>query len=169
LEKQVDFLNANSNFALVGTWARVCSADGKKLYDFKPPKDDLGIRKEILVHNCFMHSSILVKKDALKNAGGYNPNQKHMEDYSLWLNLGKLHKFGNIPEIMLSYRVNRFGITQTKNKEQIKSVLNLIKEYKNIYPGYYKALFKWSLQYVLSFVGLSAGVNFLKKEINARQ
>jgi glycosyltransferase involved in cell wall biosynthesis len=163
LEKQVEFLNGNSDYGLIGTWAEVCSVAGKKLYNFKPAVLDLEIRRQILLRNCFIHSSILVRKDALKQAGGYKADKKYVEDYSLWLELGKKYKFGNIPEIMVSYRVNKSGVTQTKNKEQIKAALALIKEYKGAYPQYNRALFKWSLQYILSFVGLTWGVNFLKQ------
>ncbi len=163
LKKQLDFLDKNPNYCLVGCWAEVCGPKNKKLYDLKYPAGDGEIREQLLVRNCFVHSGILARTNAVKEAGVYGAGRQYIEDYALWLELGKRYKFGNIPEIMVSYRVNDLGITRTKNKEQIKAVLSLIKEYRNAYPNYALALLKWSLQYALSFVGLTGRVNVLKK------
>lgn len=155
LQKQADFLNKNPDYCLVGTWAGVFGADNAKLYDLKYPATDLDIRKQLLRHNCFVHSGILARKANILAAGGYDTNRQYIEDYALWMKLGLSARLANLPEIMVRYRVNKSGVTQTKNKEQIKAALSLIKEYKGVYPQYTGALFKWSLQYILSFVGLT--------------
>jgi glycosyltransferase involved in cell wall biosynthesis len=149
LQKQVEFLDRNPDCCLVGTWAEVYGSGNKKLYDLKYPAEDLKIRRQLLRHNCFVHSSVLIRKANILAAGSYDPNWQYIEDYALWLKLGLKAKFANIPEIMVRYRVNYFGVTRTKNKQQIRAVLSLIKEYKSEYPQYTRALFKWTLQYYI--------------------
>ena len=104
----------------------------------------------------------MARKANILAAGGYDLNHQFVEDYSLWLKLGLKAKLANLPEIMVSYRVNSYGITRTKNREQIRNVLRLIKEYKGDYPRFHTALLKWYLQYALSFLGLTKGATFLK-------
>ena len=146
LKKQISFLNENPDYCLVGTWAEVVDESSKKLYNFTPPDKDREIRKEILWHNCFVHSSIMARRKNILDAGGYNPEQKYTEDYALWLKMGVSSKFANLPEILVRYRVKAAGITQTKNLTQISAVLTLVKAYQTRYPGYFKAKIKWWLQ-----------------------
>lgn len=152
LQKQLDFLNDRPEYCMVGGWAEVVGLDNKELYKFTPPAQDENIRKEILSHNCFVHSSILAKKKNILDAGGYNPEQKYVEDYALWLKMGLAAKFANLPEVLVRYRVNPGGITQTKNSSQISSALALVNAYKTAYPGAFKAKLKWRLQELFSAI-----------------
>lgn len=146
LAGQVLFLEQHPDCNLVGTWARVANTPGKKLYDFRPPCLDIKIRKEILLHNCFVHSSAVVRKKALLKAGGYRTEDLHVEDYALWLRLGLMGELANLPEVMVEYRFNEQGITKTKNRFQILANLRLIKQYRGFYPNYFWASLKWRLQ-----------------------
>jgi glycosyltransferase involved in cell wall biosynthesis len=163
LKKQAEFLEKNLDFGLVGSWAEVITPQGKKIYELTPPAEYRKVKKEILYHNCFVHSSIVARKEAVLMAGGYNPNNRYVEDYGLWLNIGKCHKMGNLPEVMLKYRQNELGVTQTKNLEQIKGVLALIHQNRYDYPGYYKAKLKWQIQYWMVALGLAKVLTELKK------
>lgn len=146
LAEQVGFLTGHGDYNLVGTWAKVVSTGGMKLYNFRPPASDQKIRQEILLHNCFVHSGIMVRKFALQAAGGYQAADRHVEDYALWLRLGRLGKFANLPRVLVSYRVNEQGITQTKNREQVRNVCRMIAQYRQFYPRYWLAYIKWRLQ-----------------------
>ena len=150
LQKQIDFLEANKKIGLVGTWAEFVGMDGKKVYDFKPPTEDAKIRKEFLLHNCFVHSSIVARKRLMIEAGSYNPNEQYVEDYGLWLRLGRVAQLANLPQIMVRYRVNPSGITRTKNLVQRKAAFALIKSQKHYYPGFLKAAIKWLVQILVT-------------------
>lgn len=146
LFKQVEFLNLHQDFGLVGTWAALVEPSGKCLSYFKPPVDDAGIRKQILWHNCFIHSSILARKDIMLKAGGYKAGDRHAEDYALWLRMGRLAKFANLPVSMVKYRINPAGVTKTKNQEQISTAIKLISQFNNQYPNFWLGWLKWHLQ-----------------------
>lgn len=165
LQKQADFLNHNPGCCLVGSWAEAFGADNKKSFAIKYPTADREIRGQLLLRNCFVHSSILARKASLLAAGGYDLKWQYIEDYALWMKLGLSGSLANLPEIMVRYRLNNVGITRTKNSGQIRNVLSLIKQYGSSYPGYKMSVCKWYLQYALSFTGLMKGLDFLKHKI----
>lgn len=164
LSKQVDFLDSHPEVGLLGSWARCVDQKGKKLFQIKPPEKDGDVRKQILLHNCFVHSSILARIKLLRNFGGYSANDSHIEDYSLWLQLGKVARFWNLPEIMVNYRLNLTGITQTKNLQQIRAVLRLIRQYRHNYPNFFRAWLKWTAQLIITEIFGVKALTYLKIE-----
>lgn len=146
LKKQVEFLDQHQDYGLVGTWAEFTDMQGKHLKDYKLPTKDAGIRSQILLRNCIVHSSILARKNILISCGGYSPLEKHVEDYGLWLRMGLRCRLANLPEFMVKYGVNESGITRTKNAEQIGRILELIEKFGQNYPNYHLGVLKWRWQ-----------------------
>lgn len=143
LEKQIEFLENNSEYSLIGSWANIVDEQGKLQYKTKNPNTDKEIRNYILIENCFFHSSVLIRKSTYEKAGGYNLKIKTSEDYDLWLKIGKISKMFNIGEYMIGYRNNSIGINATKYDFQLKETINLIHKYKNFYPNYKLGLMLW--------------------------
>jgi len=54
---------------------------------------------------------MMVKKDVIKNAGGYNENAFAFEDHLLWLKILDEGKACNIPTVLLKVRLNPGSIT----------------------------------------------------------
>jgi hypothetical protein len=52
----------------------------------------------------------------------------------------------NLPEFMISYRLNPNGVNATRFKYQIKETLFQVKEFKKYYPNYYKAIIMWKIR-----------------------
>lgn len=146
LSRQVDFLRRNAGYGLVGTWAQVTDLNRRRLYDFKPPTRDLSIRRQMLMRNCFIHSSILARKKILLTAGGFKLEDKHVEDYALWLRMGQVSELANLPILALIYRQNPKGVTAEKNREQILQALRLVELHKTKYPNAFLAKIKWLAQ-----------------------
>lgn len=146
LKKQIEFLVENQEYGLVGSWARVIDSENNIVSFTKNPVTDHDIRRYYLMENCFFHSSVMIRKTVYEKAGGYDPNIKTAEDYDLWLRIGKISKIYNIPEYLISYRINPKGINSTKYNFQINETISLIKKFKDHYPNYKKALFFWHLR-----------------------
>jgi glycosyltransferase involved in cell wall biosynthesis len=106
IEKQVAFMEANPDYALLGTWAEIWVGDepSGRAHDF--PADDAALRFELLFHNPFVQSSVLIRKSALDAVGGYStdPARQPPEDYELWSRLARHHKVANLPERLTIYR-----------------------------------------------------------------
>lgn len=53
------------------------------------PEDDAGIRKFARKRNPMNHPAVLMRKDAVEKAGGYDSRYPYFEDYDLWLRMLK--------------------------------------------------------------------------------
>jgi glycosyltransferase involved in cell wall biosynthesis len=106
LEQQVAFLNANPDYALVGTRAEIWVGDRPTARFHDHPVDDAALRFELLFDNPFVHSSIMMRKSALDEVGGYatDPTRQPPEDYELWSRLMRRHRVANLPERLTVYR-----------------------------------------------------------------
>lgn len=149
LKKQYECLENNSEIGLVGTFMirkYLDAYEDKMAYE----TEDTKIRKKILLKNQFVHSSVLYRKDFAK--GGYNENINLAEDYNLFLRIGTLSKFANIPEYSVKYLVNPNGETSKKKLKMAFIVDDLIVKYKNYYPNYYTARLKSFARIILIFL-----------------
>ncbi|MDD4062432.1 MAG: glycosyltransferase [Candidatus Pacebacteria bacterium] len=151
LKKQVDFLESNQDYVLVGTGIIVQNDNGEELFRYLHPKSSEDIKKTILFKCCFIHPSVLIRRDAVLRVGGYSESEtdRHVEDYDLWLKLGSLGKLYNIPDYCVLYLSDSNSISGKNRLVQIKKNLNLIKKYKNDYPCYYRAIIHYYLKLII--------------------
>lgn len=162
LRKQVDFLDKNQEFALVGTMAKVINNEGKELFEMVYPKKNDEIKRRLLFENCFVHSSVLYRKDISQICGNYLDSEKYIEDYGLWLRMGSKHKLFNLSDFSVSYLLNSSGETQKHNLMQIKGILKLIKKHKNNYQYYFLAKLRWLCKYLIVSIGGLKFINIFK-------
>src|SRR4030081_1288302 len=83
IEKQVAFLEAHPRCALVGTRAEIWVGDAPTARAHDHPTDDAALRFELLFDNPFVHSSVMIRKSALDDVGGYSTdsNRQPPEGY----------------------------------------------------------------------------------------
>lgn len=149
LKKQVNWLNENKNGGLCGTFAEAINEDGGHLFEIIYPVKNDEIKKQMLRRNCFVHSSVMFRKDLAARCGFYSAVEKYVEDYGLWLRIGEIAELANLPEICLAYRINRSGITQKYNTAQIKANLRLIYQHRIFYPNFFLGWIRWTTRLVL--------------------
>lgn len=102
LEKQVTFMEAHPEHAIVGTFIRRIDIIGNDLGTAEYYTTDADIRSHILIRNQFTHASVLMRTALLERTEGYRPVLA--EDLELFLQLGKFGQFANIPEHLTSHR-----------------------------------------------------------------
>jgi glycosyltransferase involved in cell wall biosynthesis len=162
LEKQYRFLSKHPDYSLVGCLGNTTNELGGVMFKINHPTKDGDIRKRILIKNCFIHSSILFTKDVYSKVGGYNSNLKFFEDYDLWLKIGTVSKFHNLPEKMVNLRIHQNSMTDKNQSTQIETVFSLIKKYKKVYPNYNFGLIRWGLRkYYLPLLSINT-INKIK-------
>ncbi len=150
LKIQVEFLDKNPEYILVGTNGIVIDENKNKIMDYTVPETDLLIRKSILLKNPFIQSSVVIRKDILNKAGLFLVTEHiNAEDYNLWLRVGLLGKLYNLKNPMTMYMVREGNHSLNNKKNILKNNIPLIKEYKNKYPNYKKALIITYLKYVI--------------------
>lgn len=143
LQKQIEFLDLNQDYVLVGTGAQVVAETGEKVCEYLMPEKDEEIRKKILFKNCFIHSSVIFRKEKVLDLGGYDESEsfRHIEDYHLWLLLGQKGKMLNFCDLMINFKIGFYSISSKNKLDQLKKNISLIKLYKKMYPNYRKAIF----------------------------
>jgi glycosyltransferase involved in cell wall biosynthesis len=109
LQCQVEFLKSHPNCVLLGCngfrWTGTGKWDKSPLY-YKSSKVEKIRYKALLRQNYIIHSSAIIHRTALEQAGLYNEslNPPIGEDYELWLRLGVLGDIWVIPKPYVVYR-----------------------------------------------------------------
>lgn len=105
LSRQIKFLEKNS-LDMLGANLELINQDGENIGNRKLPVGNR-INNILPYKNCFAHNTILIKKDILVRARGYNSGF-NSEDYDLWLRLKKLGvRWDNLNENLLKYRIHQ--------------------------------------------------------------
>lgn len=158
LEKQVGFLEKNPEYGLVGGGMIKVNESGKEIARLIFPESDEDIRKVILVSNVFVHSTVVFRKDIFEKIGGYDKAFSFgFEDIELWLRLGNHGRFYNLREFFTYYLDREFSksgsaFRSEKFRRMAFLKINMIRKYKNMYPGYKTAYFLCWLNYAYSFL-----------------
>jgi len=133
---EVDFLEKNPAFGLVGSSVIVIDENGKKTgveWKEKIPSEKIPIR--LLFSNCFAQSSVMIRKSAIPKEG-YIGNVS--EDYPLWIRILKTWKAHKLPEFLLDYRVHSENSTSKKRAlldEDVDSIIRSQLEEFDVHPS----------------------------------
>ena len=98
--KQIEFLEENPEYSLVGSWAKIIPSNNV----IKLPQD---IKVMDLLADCmFIHPSIMFRKaDFEKFNICYETGFEYAEDYCMYARAVKYLKMTNLQEVLLDYRV----------------------------------------------------------------
>jgi glycosyltransferase involved in cell wall biosynthesis len=115
---QVRFMRTRPKVAVAGTFVyhmgRTLAHD--RLVTLPVEHED--IVRALPLANCIYHPSVILRRDAILEAGGYRAEYRNSEDYDLWLRISKQHELANIPVPLLRYRFSVSGMTLGKKWEQ---------------------------------------------------
>ncbi len=116
LEKQMAFLNDHPNIVVVGTGTEIIDADGKRMRSIATPK---AIQTRLPKRNCLVHGSLLIRKEALQDVGGYDESIRYAQDYDLLLRLLDGSNIAVIDEPLYALRVTRGRLSSKKFFQQV--------------------------------------------------
>ena len=106
LRAQVDFMQANLRVAVLGCQAVRIDEHERSLGRLDMPLSDSAIKRRLLVRNSMVHPTIMFRKSAVLEVGGYSAAAKTTEDYDLYLRLALNYDFANLADCYLQYRVH---------------------------------------------------------------
>lgn len=155
LEKQIEFLEKNKKYAIVGcNHINFYKNNKKRIY---LPETHEKISKNLFRRNPFAHSCILARTKLIKNLGGYNEKIKYGQDYELWLRCFPKTKFYNLQEFLCTRSVEA-GISVEKQNAQmwqsIKTRFKYILRYRYNWVNFF---------YLLEPLMVILTPNFIKK------
>lgn len=149
LEKQVIFMEQNTNYGLCGTGGYIIDKQGTIWDQFIQRQHDQEIRKNLLASNQFTHSSVLIRKNVFDNVGFYDLNYNLVEDYELRLRIWIKYKLYNLSDPCIYYRINIQSVSHKYHRKQDLLSLKMTFLYKKYYPWFCKALIKKIIYFIL--------------------
>jgi glycosyltransferase involved in cell wall biosynthesis len=128
--KQVAFLDKSNETVAVGTGVEFIDEDGEAL----------GVRERRITHEelekahlsglsgRIMHPSVMLRATAVMEVGGYREDLSAAQDYDLFLRLGEIGRIGNLPDVLLRYRMHLVSVSSTKSEEQYEAVCQSLRD-----------------------------------------
>ena len=106
LQKQFEYLEANSGCAMVGTGADIWSEEKVSNRHHAHPSDCSTLRFELLFNNPFVHSSLMFRSQVFQELGLYStdPARQPPEDYELISRIARRYPIANLKERLVIYR-----------------------------------------------------------------
>jgi glycosyltransferase involved in cell wall biosynthesis len=103
LSKQVDFLNQHTDCGICGTQMRILGTDEI----IHKPLNDAELRWWIFKSTPFSHPTVMLKRAALLNTQLCFRKEAYVaEDYDMWWRFAYHTRLGNLPEVLLEYRIH---------------------------------------------------------------
>ena len=113
--KQIQFLEENPEYGMVGSWVKLIDKSGKEMSeDYKLNAPHEQIPPIMLFRNYFVQSSVLMRREAIP-PGGYEKGFDIGEDYRMWTIIANKWKVWNYPKYLIEYRVHHKGITKRES------------------------------------------------------
>jgi len=137
-ENQIDFLERNPEYGMVGSWAKFIDAEGKHVPgSWKLKAKPQAIPAIMLFKNYFLQSAVLYRRECIS---GYEFKEGFEigEDYLIWYEILKEWKAWNLQQYLLDYRVHEKSITQSNidfKREKEKEIFGIILKGLEIEPS----------------------------------
>jgi glycosyltransferase involved in cell wall biosynthesis len=122
-EQQVSFLRRHPQVAVVGGAAELVCADGALDRQMRNPCDPPVVAAALEKANPLIHPSVMMRREVVREAGGYRLPFPPSEDYDLWLRVSEGHDLANLPDVILEYRIGGKQESVVNSAQQVLSVL----------------------------------------------
>lgn len=130
---QLNFFNNNKNISLVGSDYQKID-ENNQILEKKKIKN---FTRDLLFKNTLAHSSVIFKKNLIKEIGIYPKKFIYSQDYAFYLKVIKNHEIGFIKKKLVKIRFHRNSeSSKTSNYIKINENLELLKwSFKNLKPN----------------------------------
>jgi glycosyltransferase involved in cell wall biosynthesis len=122
LARQLAFLDHHDRVDLVGSAAQVIDEVGTVIGCVAPPTDSGKLARHLRRGNPIVHSSIMMRADAVRRVGGYRNAFGAAEDYDLWLRMAENAGIANLPERLVALRRHDASVSRRNAVRQAFSV-----------------------------------------------
>ncbi len=132
LEKQIKYMEAHPEVAVLGSWAYTIDAKGEVVGELRTP-DERNLACFYWRPSPHIHPSVMMRLAALHQAP-YDASFPDAEDYALWLCLKtKGMVMSNLPEFLMQYRMHTENISVTRRQSQLESSFKAFRQYVGEY------------------------------------
>lgn len=129
-ENQLHYLENHPECVVLGSKVLLIDEDDLPIMPVNVPldHDEIDASNFIGHGSSIVHPTVAIRKDALKQIGGYREQYIHAEDIDLFLRLAECGRVHNLPDILLHYRQHAKSIGYAKRKEQVASIQRAIND-----------------------------------------
>ena len=126
LLKQLEYLENNKQIFLVGCSANVINNKGKIIGEKIMPSNPLEIYKEYINFHPIIHPSIMFRNKVIKRKDFYMQKYSSSNDYyTLFSLLCQNHRFANLKEKLLNYRIYGGNVSFKNIKKKFMNTLHI--------------------------------------------
>jgi hypothetical protein len=118
LQREVDFMETHPGLGLLGGAAEWIDARGKFLFIVENPLGDEEIRSALFAYCPFVHTSLLIRREAYALVAGYRAAFVLSQDYDLCLRISEHFPCANLKQAVVKYRVHPHQVSLSKRKRQ---------------------------------------------------
>ncbi|HEY3964464.1 MAG TPA: glycosyltransferase family A protein [Planctomycetaceae bacterium] len=122
LERVVQLLDSCSAASMAGSWALHIDDDGEIVDRVQPPADPQEATRRLL-HDCCgppAHGTMLVRRSAYEQVGGYRTCFYYAQDSDLWLRLAQIGLVAYVPEELYHARLSPASISGSRSDWQLQ-------------------------------------------------
>lgn len=177
IEEQVNFMEANSDIGICGTWMMAFNTKNQSSLKKRPIKN-ADIKVMLLFQSPIAHPTAMIRRNVFnKNNLRYDASYDGLEDYDMWERMSMVTKMENIPKALLLYRLHPDQLSRTSPSRQEKFDTIQKRQYKKlgIKKGNLSALLSankkhhlynnWSLRKIIYKIYYANLKTFIKKLI----
>ena len=122
-ERQITGSDRRPSIGLLGGAMTLTGSGRCAVRIVKFPCGDAEIRLALEYGNCFAHTTVMMRKHAFEEVGGYRTTFRHAEDYDLWLRIGERYQMANLRDPLVSYRLHEGQVSMQEVEQQALSCL----------------------------------------------
>jgi glycosyltransferase involved in cell wall biosynthesis len=132
-EKQVSFMQINSDIDISGTWFLKSDRVNKNTN----PTTFEACKLNLINNSVLCHPSVIFRKDSVINKDlKFKHSALHAEDYQFWVDVVKAGlRISNLPEVLLNYRIHPLQISSAKKDVQKHTVNGIRLDYAKFIFG----------------------------------
>jgi hypothetical protein len=123
LQLQVAALDARPALGLVGCWYSYINSAGVPFRTNTVPTQHSELIEALSTTNPFCHPSVVMRRSAYNDVGGYRLSFDTAEDYDLWLRMSERWEIANVPEVGLLYRVHPQQVSATRTAQMARTTV----------------------------------------------
>jgi len=116
-------MDAHPEIGVLGGAVEWIDASGNSMGTRRYPAEDHQIKATLLEGSALWHPTVLLRREAFVQAGGYRSVVVDAEDYDLWLRIADHFQLANLEAVVLKYRIHPSQVSIRKTAQQTLSML----------------------------------------------
>ena len=143
LKLQSDFPESHADFGWVGGAEERDDSQRGEYVIRRYAEDDRDIRRQAAKCIPYSHSAIMFRRSLVEQGINYDPKQKYLIDFELFIRIARVSKVANLPEVVAKRRVRSesyFQSTYSRSKQKRRMAFLCSKAIREFgLPSYYYA------------------------------